>query len=261
MNSRQQQISASFDRAAEYYEMHGLLQKKAALELLARLPKWLADLPEGEALELGAGTGLVSEFMAQKLAPRPLTITDLSQAMLLHCQEKLGDRPGLSYERRDASLPLAEARYALILSALALQWLPDPYAGLKNYCRALVPGGKLIFSVMVEGSFAQWREEAAQLGLPYTANPLPSAEQIAACLAEEPGEVELVTRNLPVKFPKARDFFFNLKAIGAAVALGPNRLNAGQMKRLMAALDRTQPSGLTMDHQICFACFKRHADT
>lgn len=257
MKDRSSEITAAFDQAAELYELHGVVQKKAALELMGRLPKWLEDLPEGEAIELGCGTGLLSEYLAKKLAARPFTITDLSGQMLSACQAKLEPQEGLRFKQRDAAEPLEEGKYALVASAMSLQWLSQPYQGLANYCRALKPGGRLVLSVMTEGSFPQWREAALRLGIPFTANELPEGERIRELLSQRPGQVELTERDIPVKFAKARDFFFNLKAIGASTALGGERLNPGQMKRLLQELDSKHPEGLTIEHRICFASYRR----
>lgn len=257
MRDRSREITAAFDQAAELYELHGVVQKKAALELMGRLPKWLEDLPEGPAIELGCGTGLLSEYLSKKLGARPFTITDLSGQMLQACQAKLEAQEGLTFLQRDAAEPLEEGKYALVASALSLQWLKEPYQGLANYCRALKPGGRLVLSVMTEGSFPQWREAAHKLGVPFTANRLPEGRRIEELLAERPGNLEFAEREIPVKFAKARDFFFNLKAIGASTALEGARLNPGQMKRLLQELDSKHPEGLTMGHKVCFACYRR----
>lgn len=257
MQDRTRQIGAAFDQAADLYEIHGVLQRKAALELMGRLPQWLEGLPEGDAIELGCGTGLLSEFLAKKLSPRNLQITDLSGEMLQSCQSKVEAREGLDFKQRDASEPLEAGRYALIASALSLQWLGDPYQALANYCGALKPGGKLVLSVMTEGSFPQWREASEALDIPFTANELPFGGRIESTLAEQPGRLDFSEQTLAVKFSKARDFFFNLKAIGASTVLSGARLNPGQMKRLLRQLDSKHPEGLTIEHRICFACYQR----
>ncbi len=259
MMNRNQKIAASFDKAAEFYELHGTLQKKAAFELYGLLPKWLKGLPPGPVLELGCGTGLVSQQLVRELKGFPICLSDLSQAMLLAAQEKIEAQPQVTFEKRDANEPLPSQHYSLILSALALQWLREPAQGVVNFSEALKPGGKLILSFMTDASFSEWKAAALDLGLPFSGNALPAPDQVRSALEACPGTLDWKLVNFKVKFPKTLAFFCNLKAIGAGVRLEESHLNPGQMKRLIQYLDEKNQGGLTMTSQVAFACYQRPA--
>lgn len=100
-----------------------------------------ARLPSGaRVLDVGCGTGALSEAILAR-APSQLLGVDLSAAYVEEARRRLGGA-GARFEVGNAiSLPLPDASFDAALSALVLNFVPDPAGMLAEMRRVLVPGG------------------------------------------------------------------------------------------------------------------------
>lgn len=113
------------------------LRFRPLLDLLARVP---GELPAGDVVDLGCGTGVAAAVLRARFPGRRLVGLDASEAMLA------GARAGGGYDAllcADAAGWRPEVPPALVFSNAALQWLPD-HAGLfPRLAGLLAPGGVL----------------------------------------------------------------------------------------------------------------------
>lgn len=112
------------------------LRLRPALDLLAQVP----DLPAGEIVDLGCGTGAVGPALAARFEGRRIVGVDSSPAML---SEAAGSGGYDAVIEADAGTWKPEAPAALIFSNAALQWLPDHATLLPWLASCLAPGGTL----------------------------------------------------------------------------------------------------------------------
>jgi len=109
--------------SGEAYEVYvGRWSRPAARDLLA----WLALPPGLRWLDVGCGTGALTEAVLAAMAPRSVVGVDPSTAHLEHAGRRVLDpraefRPG-SAER----LPLADGAVDVTISGLVLNFVPDP---------------------------------------------------------------------------------------------------------------------------------------
>lgn len=127
------------------------LRLRPALDLLAQVP----DLPAGDVIDLGCGTGAVAAELARRYKARHSLIgVDASAAMLLEAVQQLG-RTGLAlYDgltQADIALWAAHTPAALIYSNAALNWLPDHAALMPRLAGMLAPGGVLAVQMPRQG--------------------------------------------------------------------------------------------------------------
>jgi len=165
-------ICSRFDRQAAHYEQLATLQQAVAWRLahwIARLP-----LPSGPCADLGAGSGLVGQALAQQSTNTALLQLDGSPALL--ARNELA-QPGVLWDL-EQGLPPSLQNCALLTSSFTLQWLSSPAGTLQLWARALAPGGWLALAVPVAGSFPQWHEAASRARLRCTAQPLPRAPEL-----------------------------------------------------------------------------------
>ncbi len=104
---------------------------------------WLAPSPGERWLDVGCGTGALSEAILTRTAPSAITGVDPSAAYVEAARRRLPDRR-VRVEVGDAtSLPVADASVDHAASGLVLNFVPEPDVALREVRRTLVPGGRV----------------------------------------------------------------------------------------------------------------------
>jgi trans-aconitate 2-methyltransferase len=101
--------------------------------------------PAGRIVDLGCGTGLLTATLHRELAAVETLGVDSSDAMLDRARTL--DVEGLAFARGDISEWQPEARFDVVFSNAALQWLGDHPALFARLKAMLVPGGELAVQV------------------------------------------------------------------------------------------------------------------
>jgi SAM-dependent methyltransferase len=111
-------------------------------------PATTSLIPEVEGkrvLDAGCGTGVYTEWLVDHGAE--VVGVDVSEAMLEHARERVGDRAELV--RADLAEPMefaATDSFDGVVSALALGYVADWRTPFAEFVRLLKPGGFLVFS-------------------------------------------------------------------------------------------------------------------
>ena len=109
-------------------------------QLAPRLLRWLAVPPGQRWLDVGCGTGALSAAVVASCAPASLWGADPSEGFLAAARAALPAE--VHFVRATAErLPLADAQVDVVVSALVLNFLPDPAAALREWTRVTAPGG------------------------------------------------------------------------------------------------------------------------
>ena len=108
----------------------------------------VAELRPARVLETAAGTGIVTEALAERLpASVTLVATDLNQAMIDHAATK----PALKrveLKQADAlALPFADGSFDVVVCQFGVMFFPDKVTGYREARRVLAPGGRFVLSV------------------------------------------------------------------------------------------------------------------
>ncbi|MFC7399883.1 class I SAM-dependent methyltransferase [Chelatococcus sp. GCM10030263] len=124
---------------------------RRSVEGLAGAPEWpalkalLPDLTGRRVVDLGCGFGWFCRFAREAGAGEVLGL-DLSENMLARAREMASD-PAITYRRADLeALELPVASFDLAYSSLAFHYVENLSGLLATIARALVPGGRLVFS-------------------------------------------------------------------------------------------------------------------
>lgn len=116
-------------------------------EIAARFLDWL-DIPAGrDWLDVGCGTGALSGSIVARCNPRSLIAIDFSDGFVAKARQTVPD-PRADFRVGDAqALPLEADSRDIVVSALALNFVPDRVKALREMKRVARPGGTIAFYV------------------------------------------------------------------------------------------------------------------
>jgi len=250
-------IPQTFGKSAKNYHQKARIQRKVAEGLVASLSPWKDILPPGPILEVGCGTGFLTELMINEFPEREFVITDASEEMVEFAKEQLGSAINRKFQTLNVdSLSQSESKFACIVSNFAIQWFSDPAVGLEKLGQLLVPGGLLLIAFPGNHSFPEWYEHCLELGLPFTANSLPDVEELVVKLSIEPFQIDYYENDLHQKFDHSIDFFKHIKQIGAGFSKTGKSLTASQMRLLTSYWDEKVNSISVKWHVVYLAAKK-----
>lgn len=253
-----QEIADAFGKAASNYHEQAGLREEIANRLIASLEPWKAIIPPGPIIELGCGTGFVTKGLVDLYPNRQVEVTDLSTGMIVYCRNKINHADALSFGVQDAErVPYDEPHYALVVSNFLAHWLKDPALTLGQWLEAIKPGGLMLVSFPGKESFPEWKNRCHELGLPFTANPLPDVEEIVVKMSLGPSQVDYYEDTVTRTFKSARDFFSHLKKIGASTRTKGRSLTAAELSMLINHWDRTVDGPVKVRYHVVFLAVKR----
>ena len=104
-------------------------------------------------LDIGAGTGLFTQFIYELHPELQFTLVDISTDMLAVAKQRFAGADNVSYQELDFSQEPFKEKYDLIISALAIHHLEDEQKMqlYQNVYDALNPGGIFINADQVKG--------------------------------------------------------------------------------------------------------------
>ncbi len=124
--------------AGKLYEPYvGRWSRLVAKSFLA----WLEIPSQRDWLDVGCGTGALTEVILQQAQPRTVKGMDPSAGFVEHARAHITD-PNATFGVADAqSLPVESAQFNVAVAGLVLNFLPKPSLAVGEMARAVRPGG------------------------------------------------------------------------------------------------------------------------
>jgi ubiquinone/menaquinone biosynthesis C-methylase UbiE len=129
------EVTVVFDAADQYEQVMGEWSRGAGKMFL----DWLSPRPGLRWLDVGCGTGAFSEVIMATASPQRLMGVDPASAQIASAEKKI---PTAEWRVADAmNLPLEDDMYDLAVSALVLNFIPDPGKAVEEMRRVLCKDG------------------------------------------------------------------------------------------------------------------------
>lgn len=152
-------IKNAFDKSAPAYDNHAGFQNDISLAIAERIAALRLD--NAVALDIGCGTGSLSAALAASGAFSMALGCDISGGMLRAAMAKRNGNGVLRLFQADAArLPVREGAVDIVVSNLALHWVEDLPAALRQAAAVLKRGGRMILTVLGRSTFREIREAA-----------------------------------------------------------------------------------------------------
>ncbi len=108
---------------------------------------WLAVPESSRWLDVGCGTGALSQTIITSASPAEVHGIDTSRNYVGYAREKIGDAR-VAFNVGDAqSLPYTDESYDAVVSGLMLNFLPEPGRAVREMARVTRPGGTVAIYV------------------------------------------------------------------------------------------------------------------
>ena len=165
----EQDVAHRFSKAAAQYNSIASVQRIIANQALANLP---IDL-QGTALDIGCGTGIHTQTLANKGAAA--TGVDIAEGMLAQARKMYSDP--IFVEGSAVDLPFCDSQFSTVFSSMALQWVSDTGLVANEIARVLEKSGIAELAIMVAGSFSELKTARKVAQLPQAETYMPTTAQ------------------------------------------------------------------------------------
>lgn len=206
-------IKHAFSNASNTYDSVAQLQRDVGRDLLRQfLPQNLT----GNVVDLGCGTGFLTQALLPYCENANLIALDLALPMLRTTREKLADL--VDYVCADAEhLPFAKNSIDTLLSNVALQWCQPIDGALNELHHALKVDGTLIFSTFGSQTLCELKTAWASVDDFAHVNSFYNAQQLEKALQQAAGfnHLEINVQQYLPRYESVLDLMHELKHIGA----------------------------------------------
>ncbi len=230
---------SNFSGVSDSYDEAALFQRKAASVLADFMHETgHVPMPGDRILELGCGTGIFSEQLAQLSPEACFTFTDISPEMLSVCREKLENRRlHASFELCDMESSGGFGHWDCIASALAFQWSREFRHMLLRLNDALAESGLMAFSTLADGTFEDLRNIFAEENVTYPAPALLPEEIILEAVSCSFPENTYKFEKIEIEFSNLHQLFRNFKLTGTGNSSG-KPIGPGALRRVFRRAEK-----------------------
>ena len=238
-------VRQSFTAAAETYDELAALQRQVGLDLLSRFE---LNLTNKTVLDIGCGTGFLTQELMQSTFNQKMIAVDIAFSMLEVSRSKLKEQNNVQYICADAEyLPLSKHSVDLIVSNLALQWcqnLTQVFGGFKHVLKLQ---GQIVFSTFGPATLKELKQAWSEVDDHKHVNEFYTVDELSVFLQHAGFDnIQIETKQYLSNYQAVIELMRELKGIGARnVLTGRNRkiTSKNQMKNMITAYEKYRING------------------
>lgn len=240
-------VARRFSRAAQTYEQGAALHRHVAARLAGLMPD-PETVGASRLLEVGCGTGVLSERLLQRYPNATLCMLDSASAMVDCVRERWQGVRGVEAVVADLRDYRAGSPYNWVFSSSALHWIVPLVDAFTSIVANLAPQGGVCAAMMVEGTLGELhalRRRVSPGKVPGGCLPEPGdvvSSLGAAGLTLVASELE----SIRARYHSADDFLRTLHAqglTGGGVSRADAPLSRHELDRLRSDYDETCSEG------------------
>ncbi len=206
-------ISSRFSRASTTYDSVADVQAVCA-EVLCDMIVENSKFQPMKIIDLGAGTGYVSQKLLQHYSMSDYILNDIAPNMLEVCKKRFANCKRVEYLLADMEW-IDISGYDIVASNLAFQWANDLEALLQ---KCVLGNNKIIaFSTLLDGTFQEWYNLTGQCGKRF-----PTYSELYDLCSSFGYEFYTYTIEIPIAFGTALLFARYIRALGASYSSVPH---------------------------------------
>ncbi|CAG37274.1 methyltransferase domain-containing protein [Desulfotalea psychrophila] len=217
-------VARCFAESAESYDQQALVQRDAAHHLVRLVTEGGRPFP-ARVLEIGCGTGILTEQYTSVCPPETLYLNDLSEALCQKASRRVS--PAVAHLiplPGDGERLVLPKNIDLCISSSCLQWFTDLEGFFRRIGECLLPGGRLAIALCGQGTMAEVRELTGR-GLDYC-SPVKLADMLSPHLRID----HLEERQSKLFFPSVWAILRHIRQTGVGAAPGP-QLTVGTLRQ------------------------------
>ncbi|MCI0763271.1 malonyl-ACP O-methyltransferase BioC [Bacillus sp. TL12] len=259
-------LQKRFNGAAVSYDQYASVQKKMAQQLLSIMKKHYHKMSSIRILELGCGTGYLTEQLAVFFPNAEIIAIDFAESMIAVAKTR-NHVESVTFRCEDIEhLTLSES-FDVIISSATFQWLNDLQITLKNLYRYLFEGGLLLFSTFGEQTFQELhtafqsaKEEKNIQSSSSVGQRFLMREQLQDVCESITGDVHVSETCYIEKFATVREFLQSIRKVGATNSNAESYCQSPSIFRTMLRIyerDFTEEGQIVTTYHALFAYIEK----
>jgi malonyl-CoA O-methyltransferase len=245
MNHIKQNIRNSFGKNVDGYVAHGNVQKKVARILFDQVREQADAHDIKRVVELGCGTGFLSEYVVNYFKDAQHFVSDLSCKMAKRCRTNLFNIRANYFVCDGEELPFEKNfRTNLLVANMALHWFQKFETSIQNLSKIT---DMFAFSIPVQGTFKAWTQAHETLGIRNRMIPFLSISELETILSKiKPKKLSIKVVRLLHPANSTLAFLRHLKVIGASTNTDPTMppYTTTELKNLCHMVDKHYRTGI-----------------
>lgn len=232
MKSLKKNITESFDRGSNTYDLNAKIQKKICQRLISFFKNFdKSGLRIVNALEIGCGSGFMTKELIKLKKIEKIHLLDISSEMIKKVSSQ-NLHKNASFEIEDFDNFCRYNEYDFIYSNMAIHWSENIKNLILKILLNLSKNSFFIFSIPHSLKISFQKKNKAENFCSSLINQFPKYNDIKQIISSEKYNLFSKQISLNEIYNRPIDFFLNLKKIGANVNLSKKKSNILSLRHI-----------------------------